>query len=138
MWSAPSAPLGILITGEVPLSWPRSRLSAQGTGPRVSPGGDGSRESVLEQRLRWTPLLPTHTQGQWAGGPPLTQPLPPGVYRVPSLSPKPGLLMLPGDNMTLWCCSEAGLGRFALTKDEGLSPPLHLEGQKSLTSPWAM
>ena len=88
--------------------------------------------------LRWTPLLPTHTQGQWAGGPPLTQPLPPGVYRVPSLSPKPGLLMLPGDNMTLWCCSEAGFGRFALTKDEGLSPPLHLEGQKSLTSPWAM
>ena len=53
VWSAPSAPLGILITGEVPLSWPRSRLSAQGTGPRVSPGGDGSRESVLEQRLRW-------------------------------------------------------------------------------------
>ena len=32
-WSAPSAPLDILIAGEAPLSWPRSRLSAQGTGP---------------------------------------------------------------------------------------------------------
>ena len=33
MWWAPSAPLDILITGEEPLSWPRSRLSAQGAGP---------------------------------------------------------------------------------------------------------
>ena len=52
-WSAPSAPLDILIAGEGPLSWPRSRLSAQGAGPRVSPGGDGSRERVLEKRPRW-------------------------------------------------------------------------------------
>ena len=57
---------------------------------------------------------------------------------MPSLSPKPGLLMLPGDNLTLWCRSEASFGRFALTKDEGLNPPLRLEGQKSPASPWAM
>ena len=65
----------------------------------------------------------------------MTQPLPPGVYRVPSLSPKPGSLMLPGDNLTLWRRSEPGFGRFALTKDEGLSPPLRLEGQKSSDFP---
>ncbi|KAL1286498.1 LILRA3 [Ovibos moschatus] len=35
------------------------------------------------------------------------------------------------DNLTLQCHSEASFGSFALTKDEGLSPPLHLEGQQS-------
>lgn len=65
----------------------------------------------------------------------MTQPLPPGVYRVPSLSPKPGSLMLPGDNLTLWRRSEPGFGRFTLTKDEGLSPPLRLERQKSSDFP---
>ncbi|KAI4571051.1 hypothetical protein MJG53_013157 [Ovis ammon polii x Ovis aries] len=43
----------------------------------------------------------------------------------------PGSLVLPGDNLTLQCRSEAGSGSFALTKDEGLSPPLRLEGQQS-------
>uniref|UniRef100_A0A8B9Y682 Ig-like domain-containing protein n=1 Tax=Bos mutus grunniens TaxID=30521 RepID=A0A8B9Y682_BOSMU len=70
-WSAPSAPLDILIAGEAPLSWSMSRLSAQGAG----------RGSAL--------------------------------------------------NVTLQCRSEAGFGSFALTKDEGLSLPLRLEGQQS-------
>lgn len=39
--------------------------------------------------------------------------------------------MLPGDNLTLRCGSEAGFGSFALTKDERLSPPRRLEGQQS-------
>ena len=51
------------------------------------------------------------------------------MYRKPSLSTQPGSLVLPGDNLTLWCHSEAGFGSFALTKDKGLSPPLRLEGQ---------
>ncbi|KAL1286500.1 LILRB3 [Ovibos moschatus] len=54
-----------------------------------------------------------------------------GLSRAPSLSAQPGSLVLPGDNLTLQCRSEAGSGSFALTKDEGLSPPLRLEGQQS-------
>ncbi|XP_055266610.1 leukocyte immunoglobulin-like receptor subfamily A member 2 [Moschus berezovskii] len=54
-----------------------------------------------------------------------------GLSRAPSLSTQPSSLVLPGDNLTLQCRSEAGFGSFALTKDEGLSPPLHLEGQQS-------
>ena len=57
---------------------------------------------------------------------------------MPSLSPKPGLLVLPRDNLTLWCCSEAGFGRFALTKDEGLTSPLRLGGWLSPNFPWTM
>ena len=54
-----------------------------------------------------------------------------GLSRAPSLSSQPGLLVLAGDNLTLQCRSEASFGSFALTKDEGLSPPIHLEGQQS-------
>ncbi|XP_068847934.1 leukocyte immunoglobulin-like receptor subfamily B member 3 isoform X2 [Capricornis sumatraensis] len=54
-----------------------------------------------------------------------------GLSRAPSLSAQPGSLVLSGDNLTLQCRSEAGSGSFALTKDEGLSPPLRLEGQQS-------
>ncbi|XP_040107780.1 leukocyte immunoglobulin-like receptor subfamily B member 3 isoform X2 [Oryx dammah] len=54
-----------------------------------------------------------------------------GLSRAPSLSAQPGSLVLPGDNLTLQCRSEAGFGSFALTKDKGLSPPFHLEGQQS-------
>ncbi|XP_070306377.1 leukocyte immunoglobulin-like receptor subfamily B member 3 isoform X2 [Odocoileus virginianus] len=53
-----------------------------------------------------------------------------GLSRAPSLSAQPGSLVLPGDNLTLRCGSEAGFGSFALTKDEQLSPPLRLEGQQ--------
>ncbi|XP_036886977.1 leukocyte immunoglobulin-like receptor subfamily A member 6, partial [Sturnira hondurensis] len=51
-----------------------------------------------------------------------------GVYREPSLSAQPGPLLLPGDNLTLQCHSEPGFDRFALTKDEGPTPPQHLHG----------
>ncbi|XP_065782932.1 leukocyte immunoglobulin-like receptor subfamily A member 6 isoform X2 [Muntiacus reevesi] len=54
-----------------------------------------------------------------------------GLSRAPSLSAQPGSLVLPGDNLTLRCGSEAGFGSFALTKDEWLSPPRRLEGQQS-------
>uniref|UniRef100_A0A4W2I554 Ig-like domain-containing protein n=1 Tax=Bos indicus x Bos taurus TaxID=30522 RepID=A0A4W2I554_BOBOX len=54
-----------------------------------------------------------------------------GLSRAPSLSAQPSSLVLAGDNLTLQCRSEAGFGSFALTKDEGLSPPLRLEGQQS-------
>ncbi|XP_058386233.1 leukocyte immunoglobulin-like receptor subfamily A member 2 [Diceros bicornis minor] len=52
-----------------------------------------------------------------------------GVYREPSLSAQPGSLVLSGDNLTLQCHSEAGFDRFALSKDEGLTPPQSLHGQ---------
>ena len=60
------------------------------------------------------------------------------MYRKPSLSTQPGSLVLPGDNLTLRCRSEASFGSFALIKDERLSPPLRLEGQQSpdLTLGW--
>uniref|UniRef100_A0A8D1LIM3 Ig-like domain-containing protein n=1 Tax=Sus scrofa TaxID=9823 RepID=A0A8D1LIM3_PIG len=54
-----------------------------------------------------------------------------GVYREPSLSAQPGSLVLLGDRLTLQCRSDAGFGRFALTKDEGSTPPLRLDGQHS-------
>ncbi|XDB60490.1 hypothetical protein AB1E18_013857 [Capra hircus] len=72
-----------------------------------------------------------HTRHGWSA---LSDPLPlvvTGLSRAPSLSAQPGSLVLPGDNLTLQCRSEAGSGSFALTKEEGLSPPLRLEGQQS-------
>lgn len=60
-----------------------------------------------------------------------TIPTSPGVYREPSLSAQPGSLVLLGDRLTLQCRSDAGFGRFALTKDEGSTPPLRLDGQHS-------
>ncbi|XP_070355342.1 leukocyte immunoglobulin-like receptor subfamily A member 6 [Equus asinus] len=54
-----------------------------------------------------------------------------GVYREPSLSAQPGSLVLSGDDLTLQCLSEAGVDRFALTRDEGLTPLQHLHGQHS-------
>ncbi|XP_036130843.1 leukocyte immunoglobulin-like receptor subfamily B member 3, partial [Molossus molossus] len=53
-----------------------------------------------------------------------------GVHREPSLSAQPGSLVLPGDSLTLQCGSEAGFDRFALTKDQGLTPQ-RLVGQHS-------
>ncbi|XP_014649754.1 PREDICTED: leukocyte immunoglobulin-like receptor subfamily A member 6 isoform X2 [Ceratotherium simum simum] len=58
-------------------------------------------------------------------------PFSPGVYREPSLTAQPGSLVLSGDNLTLQCHSEAGFDRFALSKDEGLTPPQRLHGQHS-------
>ncbi|XP_032983391.1 leukocyte immunoglobulin-like receptor subfamily A member 3 isoform X5 [Rhinolophus ferrumequinum] len=54
-----------------------------------------------------------------------------GVYRKPTLSAQPGPFVLPGDNLTLQCHSEAGFDRFALTKDVGLTPTQGLDGQPS-------
>ncbi|XP_074225201.1 leukocyte immunoglobulin-like receptor subfamily B member 3 isoform X3 [Camelus bactrianus] len=54
-----------------------------------------------------------------------------GMYREPSLSARPGSLVLWGENLTLQCHSEASFDRFALTKDKGLITPLRLEGQRS-------
>ncbi|XP_074172079.1 leukocyte immunoglobulin-like receptor subfamily A member 3 isoform X2 [Rhinolophus sinicus] len=54
-----------------------------------------------------------------------------GVYRKPTLSAQPGPLVLPGDNVTLQCHSEAGHDRFALTKGGGLTHPQRLDGQLS-------
>uniref|UniRef100_A0A671EX21 Ig-like domain-containing protein n=1 Tax=Rhinolophus ferrumequinum TaxID=59479 RepID=A0A671EX21_RHIFE len=49
----------------------------------------------------------------------------------PTLSAQPGPFVLPGDNLTLQCHSEAGFDRFALTKDVGLTPTQGLDGQPS-------
>uniref|UniRef100_A0A671EQ54 Ig-like domain-containing protein n=1 Tax=Rhinolophus ferrumequinum TaxID=59479 RepID=A0A671EQ54_RHIFE len=54
-----------------------------------------------------------------------------GVCRKPTLSAQPGPFVLPGDNLTLQCHSEAGFDRFALTKDVGLTPTQGLDGQHS-------
>ncbi|KAM5298003.1 leukocyte immunoglobulin-like receptor subfamily B member 3 isoform 2-T2 [Glossophaga mutica] len=54
-----------------------------------------------------------------------------GVHREPSLSAQPGPLLLPGDSLTLQCHSEPGFDRFALTKDQGPTPPQSLHGQHS-------
>ncbi|XP_036895452.1 leukocyte immunoglobulin-like receptor subfamily A member 2, partial [Sturnira hondurensis] len=58
-----------------------------------------------------------------------------GVYREPSLSAQPGPLLLPGENVTLQCHSEPSFDRFALTKDEGPTPPQGLHGQHSADFP---
>lgn len=49
-WSAPSAPLDVLVTGEVP-SLPGSCLLRRWA--PGGPGGDGGQGRILEQRLRW-------------------------------------------------------------------------------------
>ncbi|XP_059521750.1 leukocyte immunoglobulin-like receptor subfamily B member 3 isoform X2 [Myotis daubentonii] len=54
-----------------------------------------------------------------------------GVHRKPALSAQPGSLVLPGHSLTLQCHAEAGFDTFALTKDEGLAPPQHLDAQHS-------
>ncbi|EPQ16226.1 Leukocyte immunoglobulin-like receptor subfamily A member 6, partial [Myotis brandtii] len=54
-----------------------------------------------------------------------------GVHREPSLSAQPGSLVLPGHSLTLQCHAEADFDTFALTKDEGLTHPQHLDGQHS-------
>lgn len=53
------------------------------------------------------------------------------MYREPSLSAQPGTLVLSGVRLSLQCHSEASFDRFALTKDEGLTPPQHLDGQRN-------
>ncbi|XP_030154144.1 leukocyte immunoglobulin-like receptor subfamily B member 3 isoform X2 [Lynx canadensis] len=58
-----------------------------------------------------------------------------GAYREPTLSAQPGSLVQPGDNLTLQCHSEAGFDTFALMKDEGLTPPVRLDGQPSPNFP---
>uniref|UniRef100_A0A8C7ACD2 Ig-like domain-containing protein n=1 Tax=Neovison vison TaxID=452646 RepID=A0A8C7ACD2_NEOVI len=58
-----------------------------------------------------------------------------GVYRAPSLLAQPGSLVQSGDSLTLQCRSEIGFDRFALTKDEELRAPQHLEGQSSPNFP---
>ncbi|XP_023602862.1 leukocyte immunoglobulin-like receptor subfamily B member 3 [Myotis lucifugus] len=54
-----------------------------------------------------------------------------GVHREPALSAQPGSLVLPGHSLTLQCHAEAGFDTFALTKNEGLTHPQHLDGQHS-------
>ncbi|CAK6437449.1 unnamed protein product [Pipistrellus nathusii] len=54
-----------------------------------------------------------------------------GVYKEPALTAQPGTLMLSGHSLTLQCHAEAGFDRFALTKDEGLTHPWRLDGQRS-------
>ncbi|XP_054566031.1 leukocyte immunoglobulin-like receptor subfamily B member 3 [Eptesicus fuscus] len=58
-----------------------------------------------------------------------------GVHREPALSAQPGALVLPGHSLTLRCHAEAGFDRFALTKDEGLTHPQRLDGQRSPAFP---
>ena len=53
------------------------------------------------------------------------------MYREPSLSAQPGALVPLGDSLTLQCRSEPGFDRFALTKNEGPTPPQRLDGQQS-------
>ncbi|XP_036913150.1 leukocyte immunoglobulin-like receptor subfamily A member 3 [Sturnira hondurensis] len=65
----------------------------------------------------------------------MTMTFSPGVYREPSLSAQPGPLLLPGDNLTLQCHSETGFDRFALTKEEGPTPPQDFQGQHSPSFP---
>ena len=102
-----------------------------------SPGGGGGRDTgllgqdaggSLEREQGELSLQPREQGGRAAAC--LCAPCA-GLSRAPSLSAQPGSLVLPGDNLTLQCHSEAGSGSFALTKDEGLSPPLRLEGQQS-------
>ena len=102
-----------------------------------SPGGGGGRDTgllgqdaggSLEREQGELSLQPREQGGRAAAC--LCAPSA-GLSRAPSLSAQPGSLVLPGDNLTLQCRSEAGSGSFALTKEEGLSPPLRLEGQQS-------
>ncbi|XP_066228685.1 leukocyte immunoglobulin-like receptor subfamily A member 2 [Saccopteryx leptura] len=54
-----------------------------------------------------------------------------GVHSKPSLSAQPRSLVRLEDSLMLKCHSESGFDRFALTKDKGITPPQHLDGQHS-------
>ncbi|XP_066127252.1 leukocyte immunoglobulin-like receptor subfamily A member 6 isoform X7 [Saccopteryx bilineata] len=54
-----------------------------------------------------------------------------GVHSKPCLSAQPGSLVRLEDSLMLECHSESGFDRFALTKDEGITPPQGLDGQQS-------
>ncbi|XP_066127248.1 leukocyte immunoglobulin-like receptor subfamily B member 3 isoform X3 [Saccopteryx bilineata] len=54
-----------------------------------------------------------------------------GVHSKPSLSAQPCSLVRLEDSLMLECHSESGFDRFALTKDEGITPPQRLDGQHS-------
>uniref|UniRef100_A0A8D1GFG2 Ig-like domain-containing protein n=1 Tax=Sus scrofa TaxID=9823 RepID=A0A8D1GFG2_PIG len=72
-----------------------------------------------------------HSRNSWSGRSDPLALVVTGVYREPSLSAQPGSLVLLGDRLTLQCRSDAGFGRFTLTKDEGSTLPLRLDGQHS-------
>ena len=137
LWSRPSDPLHLQVTGEAPRPlYFLDRPLTSALCP-MSPGGDGGRDTgLLGQDTGQKPregagraLSAAQEQGGRAAA--CLHAPSAGLSRAPSLSAQPSLLVLAGDNLTLQCRSEAGFGSFALTKDEGLSPPLHLEGQQS-------
>nr|KAF6382397.1 hypothetical protein mPipKuh1_007565 [Pipistrellus kuhlii] len=54
-----------------------------------------------------------------------------GVHKEPALTAQPSTLVLSGHSLTLQCHAEASFDRFALTKDEGITHPWRLDGQRS-------
>ncbi|XP_060996636.1 leukocyte immunoglobulin-like receptor subfamily A member 1 [Dama dama] len=105
-----------------------------GSGSWEAQAPQGSRNkagSTLNTRAQVMPgSISVHIAAGTAGQSGVT-PCPWWCTEKPSLSAQPGSLVLPGDNLTLRCGSEAGFGSFALTKVEQLSPPCRLEGQQS-------
>ncbi|XP_039100116.1 leukocyte immunoglobulin-like receptor subfamily A member 6 isoform X2 [Hyaena hyaena] len=104
------------------LKFPREKRQALFSVGPVSPSHGGTYRcyvSPASYQYTWSlPSEPLHLQVT-------------GAYREPTLSAQPGSLVQPGDYLTLQCHSEARSDTFALTKDEGLTPPVRLDGQPS-------
>lgn len=151
VWSLPSDPLHLQVTGEGPLpcpapptSWAQmtdlSRVPSGALGVIESGWGTGLLKSDDTWKLWWRAgahesLASGPGANVGCASPGASVPSHPGAYREPTLSAQPGSLVQPGDNLTLQCHSEAGFDTFALMKDEGLTPPVRLDGQPSPNFP---
>ncbi|XP_029086765.1 leukocyte immunoglobulin-like receptor subfamily B member 3 isoform X3 [Monodon monoceros] len=135
VWSAPSDPLELLVSGEEVPPWPHVLLEARdrlldALLPGLSQmrgwgeGGAGRTGQSVSDSEAWGPGWEKGLHGR---NQPL-QPragLPPGVSGKPSLLTPQGPVLASGQSLTLQCRSDVGYDRFALSQEGRQALPKH-------------